>query len=87
MKKYFTILMLSVFVVIGNVTMAQLVKQKTKVEEKIQSNRDWYNSSFEKDGIYGACVNEAYEFLKDKKVKMRPIVALIGTGIDLEHEA
>ena len=87
MKKYFTILMISVFVVIGGMAKAQLVKQKAKVEEKKQSDRDWVNSSFEKDGVYGACVNDAYEFLKGKKAKVRPIVALVGTGVDLEHEA
>lgn len=87
MKKYFTILMMSVFVVISGMAKAQLVKQKAKVEEEKQSGRDWVNSSFEKDGVYGACVNDAYEFLNGKKAKARPIVALVGTGIDLEHEA
>lgn len=87
MKKYFMILMMSVFVTIGSAAKAQLVKQKAKVEEQKQSDRDWYNCSFDKDGVYGAGVNEAYEFLKGKKAKARPIVALIGTGIDTEHEA
>lgn len=86
MKKYVITLIVSVFVAISGAVNAQLVKQKTKVEEKNQVDRDWYNCSFEKDGVYGACVNEAYEFLKGKKVKARPIVALIGTGIDTEHE-
>ena len=86
MKKYVITLIVSVFVAISGAVNAQLVKQKTKVEEKNQVDRDWYNCSFEKDGVYGACVNEAYEFLKGKKVKTRPIVALIGTGIDTEHE-
>ena len=84
MKKYFMLLIVSVFVGVCTVN-AQLVKQKVKIDK--QSERDWYNCSFDKDGVYGACVNEAYEFLKGKKVKARPIVALIGTGIDLEHEA
>lgn len=87
MKKYFTILMMSVLVAIGSAAKAQLVKQNSKVEEQKQSNRDWYNCSFEKDGVYGVGVNEAYEFLKGKKAKAKPIVALIGTGIDTEHEA
>ena len=87
MKKYSMILMMSVLVAIGSAAKAQLVKQKAKVEEQKQSDRDWYNCSFEKDGVYGACVNEAYEFLKGKKAKTRPIVALIGTGVDTEHEA
>ena len=84
MKKYFMLLIVSVFVGVCTVN-AQLVKQKVKIDK--QSERDWYNSSFDKDGVYGDCVNEAYDFLKGKKVKARPIVALIGTGIDLEHEA
>ncbi len=84
MKMYFMLLIVSVFVGVCTVN-AQLVKQKVKIDK--QSERDWYNCSFDKDGVYGACVNEAYEFLKGKKVKARPIVALIGTGIDLEHEA
>lgn len=87
MKKYFMFLIMSVLFAFGSVANAQLVKQKTKIEENKQSERDWYNCSFEKDGVYGACVNEAYEFLKGKKAKARPIVALIGTGVDTEHEA
>ena len=85
MKKYFIGLMVSILFVAGNTTNAQLIKQK--VEAGKQSDRDWYNCSFDRDGVYGACVNEAYEFLKGKKAKSKPIVALIGTGIDPEHEA
>lgn len=64
---------------------AQLVNQDNQAQKK-QSDLDWYNCSFEKDGVYGAEVNKAYEFLKGKKIKKRPIVALIGTGLDVEHE-
>ena len=44
-------------------------------EQKKQADLDWYNCSFDKDGVYGCEVNKAYDFLKDKKVKKRPIVA------------
>ena len=54
--------------------------------EKKQSDLDWYNCSFDKDGVYGAEVNKAYDFLKGKKMKKRPVVALIGSGMDVEHE-
>ena len=80
------LLVITVLVAMGSAVKAQLVKQKTKVGEK-QTDRDWYNCSPEQDQVYGACVNQAYEFLKDKKPKARPIVALIGNGIDTEHEA
>lgn len=52
-----------------------------------QKNQDWYNYSLEKERVYGAEINRAYQFLKGKKVKSKPIIALIGGGIDLEHEA
>ena len=83
MKKYFMLLIVSVFVGVCTVN-AQLVKQKVKIDK--QSERDWYNCSFDKDGVYGAEVNKAYDFLKGKKIKKRPVVALIGSGMDIEHE-
>lgn len=49
--------------------------------------QDWYNTSVEKTGIYGAEVDKAYEFLAQKKSKKNPIVAVIGAGVDVEHEA
>ncbi|WP_369800414.1 S8 family serine peptidase [Butyricimonas sp. Marseille-P2440] len=52
-----------------------------------QKNLDWYNYSLEKEQVYGAEINQAYQFLKGKKTKAKPIIALIGGGIDLEHEA
>ena len=56
-------------------------------QTEIQKNQDWYNYSLEKERVYGAEINRAYQFLKGKKVKSKPIIALIGGGIDLEHEA
>lgn len=61
---------------------AQLVK-KVSTEKKTE---DWYNLSFEKDGVYGIGVNQAYEFLKGKPLKKKPIVAVIGYGMDAAHE-
>ena len=82
MKKYLLLAVLCVYVMCVS---AQLVNQNTQLQKK-QSDLDWYNCSFEQDGVYGAEVNKAYEFLKGKKLKKRPIVALIGTGMDVEHE-
>lgn len=64
---------------------AQLIKQAHRMQKK-QSELDWYNCSFDKDGVYGAEVNKAYDFLKKKKIGKKPIVALITAGIDIEHE-
>lgn len=82
MKKYFLLLVLSVCVSMAN---AQLIKQGEQTQKK-QSDLDWYNCSFSEEGVFGAEVNKAYEFLKGKKLKKRPVVALVGTGIDVEHE-
>lgn len=82
MKKYFLLLLLCVGALAVN---AQLIKQNATVQKK-QLDLDWYNCSFDKDGVYGVEVNKAYEFLRGKKIKKRPIVALIGTGLDVEHE-
>lgn len=82
MKKYFLLLVASACI---SVAEAQLVKQNGQGKKK-QSDLDWYNCSFDKDGVYGAEVNKAYDFLKGKKIKKRPVVALIGSGMDVEHE-
>lgn len=74
---------------VGMTASAQLVnKQKTNAEQKKQSELDWFNCSYDNDNVYGAEVNKAYEYLKanKKKAKIKPIVALIGTGMDVEHE-
>ena len=81
MKKCFMLLIASACISVAD---AQLIKQNE--EQKKQADLDWYNCSFDKDGVYGAEVNKAYDFLKGKKIKKRPVVALIGAGMDIEHE-
>lgn len=78
--------MASAFMCISQLVEAQLVKQKN-VQTKTQSRLDWYNSSPEDDGVFGAEVDKAYQFLKGKKAKTRPVIAVIGSGMDVEHEA
>ncbi len=82
MRKYFLLLVLGLYVCTVS---AQLIKQDNQIPKK-QSDLDWYNCSFDQDGVYGAEVNKAYDLLKGKKIKKRPVVALIGTGLDVEHE-
>lgn len=82
MKKYFLLLAASACISVAD---AQLVKQNDSAQKK-QSDLDWYNCSFDTEGVYGAEVNKAYDFLKGKKLKKRPVVAIIGSGLDVEHE-
>ena len=56
MKKYFLLLMASACISVAD---AQLIKQNE--EQKKQADLDWYNCSFDKDGVYGCEVNKAYD--------------------------
>ena len=49
---------------------AQLVQQKAE-KQKSQSELDWFNCSFDRDGVYGAEVNKAYEYLNANKKKAK----------------
>lgn len=46
----------------------------------------WYKSAPEK-GMIGIDLEGAKNLVKDRKIKKKPIVAIIGNGIDAEHEA
>lgn len=80
MKQKTLLLLLLVSQTIGSAGYAQ-VQNKTK-----ENLTDWFNLSPEKEGVYGSGVNRAYEFLGGKPLKKKPIVAIIGYGIDAEHE-
>lgn len=55
MKKYVLLL----FACMGmNVSYAQLIGTGGSTQKK-QSDLDWYNCSFDKDGVYGCEVNKA----------------------------
>lgn len=47
--------------------------------------RDWHHLDAEKDSIQGVSVYEAYDLLKGKKSNT-VIVAVIDSGVDIEHE-
>ena len=86
MKKYLLFLVLCLCT---GLLKAQLIKPQSGVTEKLerkQAELDWFNCSFDRDSVYGCEVNKAYEFLKGRKLKKRPVVAIIGYGMDVEHE-
>lgn len=47
------------------------VSQTRSRNTKKQSELDWFNCSFDKDSVYGAEVNKAYEYLKANKKKAK----------------
>ena len=56
MKKY---LLVIVCCIVASVAQAQLINDAGQGQKK-QSELDWFNCSFEEDGVYGAVVNKAY---------------------------
>ena len=58
---------------ICGITSAQLIKQKVEKQKK-QSELDWYNCSFDRDSVYGAEVNKAYEYLNANKKKIKKMM-------------
>lgn len=81
MKRYSLSLSLTIFLFAALPMHAQFVKSKKK-----EVIINWQNMSFEKDGVYGAEIDKAREFLKEKKAKKNVIVAIIGPGVDFEQQ-
>lgn len=61
------------------------VAQRASVQ-RASSFVGWHLRSFQADGIYGANVNGAYEYLKDRQPKGRTIVGILDGGLDINHE-
>lgn len=48
---------------------------------------NWYNKNLACDNIYGASVDKAYaSILKKKQAKKKIVVAIVDSGVDIEHE-
>ena len=63
---------------------AQVVEQPTAEE---LAKRNWFHADFAIDSIYGTASDAAYRFAESKGLKPSPvIVAVIDSGIDIEHE-
>lgn len=57
------------------------------VAQKSSVPKGWHMLDKSKDGYYGISVDQAYQFVKTKKLKSTPvIVAVIDSGIDTLHE-
>ena len=62
-----------------------VVATAKKVPLTEQEKQSWNHADLVKDSIPGMSVDEAYEFLKDKK-GTQVVVAVVDSGTDLEHE-
>jgi subtilisin family serine protease len=58
-----------------------------KADTTAATTQMWYQADRAKSGLHGISINEAYGFLKNRKLKSRPVVvAVIDSGIDTLHE-
>jgi subtilisin family serine protease len=51
------------------------------------TERQWYNRAAKGDSVYGVATDQAYQYIRQQKLKPRkqPVVALIGGGMDMSH--
>lgn len=81
MKKTFLVLLVLIKV------LPSLAQDQTKEKIKLQVKEgSWYKEN-PINGVFGIDLNGAKQLLKTKKRLKTPIIALIGTGSDIEHEA
>ncbi|MFR7808171.1 MAG: hypothetical protein ACLU4N_02100 [Butyricimonas faecihominis] len=79
-------IILGVLVLSGMFCQVQAQKVKMTEGKKNASFEGWHLRSYETDGVYGAGVNQAYEYLKDRKPKARTVVGIVDGGVDVTHE-
>lgn len=80
MKKI--VLVLIALLIVQNVVFSQASSQAQQEQKK----GSWYKKSPE-SGLFGIDLEGAKELLKNQKIKKTPVVAIIGSGVDNEHEA
>lgn len=73
-----------VFTLVVLFSMAGGVSAQVKKMKSLPPN--WGLLSFSTDSVYGMEVGRAYEFLKDKPLKKKVVVAIIDSGTDVDHE-
>lgn len=82
MKKYFLPL-----VVFGGMLLSNAQEKTTEVSQEELAKRNWFHADLTKDNIYGTASDAAYKYLQSKGMKPSPvIVAVIDSGVDIEHE-
>ncbi|MGI9527263.1 MAG: S8 family peptidase [Weeksellaceae bacterium] len=84
MKKYFLPLL-----VCGGMLLTQA--QEKQIQENVTqeelAKRNWFHADINKDSIYGVASDAAYQYVENKGLKPSPvIVAVIDSGVDIEHE-
>lgn len=56
------------------------------ISDSLKAPNDWFLLDPVDDNVMGTGAKKAYDFLKDKSPKKTVVVAVIDSGVDLEHE-
>jgi subtilisin family serine protease len=77
----------SISILLFSISSATLSAQVNSVDLLDQKYVNWHNHSFEKESILGIASGKAYqELLKNKPPRKTIIVAVIDSGVDIDHE-
>ena len=83
MSRFFIVLIFLIGITINFQTMGQGLP----IDSLDNNYLNWHNKDFSFDGIPGTSVERVYlELIKDKKPKKEIIVAIIDSGVELDHE-
>lgn len=84
-KRYFPQFYISIFFLLF--CCIHLYGQHESIDKFDQDYVNWYNLDYKQDDVVGTSVDKAYkELLKDKKPSKKIVVAVIDSGIDIDHE-
>jgi subtilisin family serine protease len=87
--KYFGLrALLGLFLYGGNLEAGMQQSQQLKASDTLSvAPENWFHLDAENSGIAGISTEEAYkELIKDKEARREVVVAVIDSGIDIEHE-
>lgn len=61
--------------------------QDAKKSSENETTKDWQNLDFATDKVYGTSANRVFsELIQDRKPEKKIVVAVIDSGVDIEHE-
>lgn len=77
----------ALFLVIGFAVQAQSLQSISGKDLPSETKKDWYNLDYELDQIYGVASNRVFaELIKGQKPKKKIVVAVIDSGIEIDHD-
>ena len=87
MQKFLKSIPCLAFILWSTVSFGGIWQATTSDPDSIFPPKDWINLDPQDDGVMGTSSDKAYEFLlKDKTPKKTVVVAVIDSGVDIEHE-